>query len=357
MRGAVRGRRRGAVLVLAAVVLAGCGGEAPVPVAAPTGTTTAAPTTAAPVTTAAPQPVAPLTGLPVSAVEARAALAVKIENPAVARPQAGLTEADVVWEQVVEGGISRFVAVYQSRLPASIGPVRSTRPMDPAIAAPLHGLFATSGGQGQYLSAVSASGLQLFSFDAGDDGFARQGPRPAPHNVYLDPAALYAAADADHRTPPAPQFGYAPTAGTQTTVAQGTAASGVDLQLSPVAAPSWRWDPVARTWARSEAGTPATAADGVPVTATDVVVLRVEVVATDAVDPAGNPVPETLLAGRSGEGLVATAGRTVPITWTKGAEGDPIALVAPDGSPVLLAPGTTWVELVPTGSGSVTVVP
>ncbi|SCX49043.1 Protein of unknown function [Klenkia marina] len=339
------------------MLLAGCGSEAAAPAAAPTSTEAAPATTAAPVATPAPQPVAPLTGLPVAAVDPRPALAVKIENPPIARPQAGLTEADIVWEQVVEGGTSRFVAVYQSRLPASIGPVRSTRPMDPAIAAPLRGLFATSGGQGQYLSAVSASGLQLFSFDAGDDGFARQGPRQAPHNVYLDPAALYAAADAEHQAPPAAQFGYAPTAGTQTTIAQGSAASGLDLQLSPDATPSWTWDPVARSWARAEAGTPATAADGVRVSATNVVVLRVEVVATDAVDPAGNPVPETLLAGRTGEGLVATAGRTVPITWTKGGDGDPVTLAAPDGSPVLLAPGTTWVELVPTGSGAVTVVP
>ena len=345
------------MLALTALLLAGCGSGDPEPAAAPTPTSTAAPTTAAPTPPPAPQPVAPLTGLPVAAVEARPALAVKIENPPIARPQAGLTEADIVWEQVVEGGTSRFVAVYQSRLPASIGPVRSTRPMDPAIAAPLHGLFATSGGQGQYLSAVVDSGLQLFSFDAGDDGFARQGPRQAPHNVYLDPAPLLAAADADHRAAPAAQFGYAPTAGTQTTVAQGTAASGLDLRLSPEATPSWTWDPVGRTWARSEAGTPATAADGARVTATNVVVLRVEVVATDAVDPAGNAVPETLLAGRGGEALVATAGRTVPATWSKGADGDPVVLTAPDGTPVLLAPGTTWVELVPTGGGTVAVVP
>ena len=345
------------MLALAAVLLAGCGGEVAPTAAAPSSTGAAPSTSAAPATTPAPQPVAPLTGLPVAAVDPRPALAVKIENPPIARPQAGLTEADMVWEQVVEGGTSRFVAVYQSQLPASIGPVRSTRPMDPAIAAPLHGLFATSGGQGQYLSAVAAAGLQLFSFDAGDDGFARQGPRQAPHNVYLDPTALYAAADTEHQAPPAAQFGYAPTAGTQTTVAQGTPAGGLDLRLSGEATPSWRWDPVARTWARAEAGTPATAADGVQVSATNVVVLRVQVVATDAVDPAGNAVPETLLAGQGGEGLVATAGRSVPITWSKGADGDPVVLTAPDGSPVLLAPGTTWVELVPTGSGSVAVVP
>ena len=345
------------MLAVAAVVLAGCGGTGTI-----SSPTTTPAVTAAPVpTTPAAEPVAPavwpLTGLPATGPLDHPALAVKIENPEIARPQAGLTEADIVWEQVVEGGVSRFVAVYQSRIPTSIGPVRSTRPMDPAIAAPLRGLFATSGGQGQYLQAVAAAGLQLFSFDAGDDGFARQGPRQAPHNVYLDPAPLYAAADADHRAAPSAQFGYAPTAGTQTTITQGTPATGLDLQLSPDATPSWTWNPVGRVWERSEGTEPATAADGVRVAAADVVVLRVDVVGTDAVDPAGNPVPETLLAGRGGEALVATAGRTVPATWSKGAEGDPVVLTAPDGTPVLLAPGTTWVELVPTDGGTVTVVP
>ncbi len=325
------------MLALAAVLLAGCGAEATTPSAAPT-TTEAAPTTSAPTTTApAPQPVAPLTGLPVAAVEPRPALAVKIENPPVARPQAGLTEADIVWEQVVEGGTSRFVAVYQSQLPASIGPVRSTRPMDPAIAAPLHGLFATSGGQGQYLSAVSAAGLQLFSFDAGDDGFARRGRGRRRTTSTSTPARCTPppTPSTRHRRPPssatprprAPRHGRA-----------GDAGRGLDLRLSPDAP---RRGAGTRSRAPGRAprpAPPATAADGVQVTATNVVVLRVEVVETDAVDPAGNPVPETLLAGRGGEGLVATAGRSVPVTWTKGADGDAVVLTAPDGSPVLLAP-------------------
>ncbi len=355
-----RTRRARALLVLLAVALplVGCGADEPAPAAAPATTTAAAPTTAAPTTTPpAPQPVAPLTGLPVAAVDPRPALAVKIENPPIARPQAGLTEADIVWEQLVEGGTSRLVAVYQSRVPASIGPVRSTRPMDPAITAPLHGLFATSGGQVPYLQSVVAAGLQLFSFDAGDDGFARQGPRQAPHNVYLDPAPLYAAADPAHQAPPAAQFGYAPTAGTQTTVVAGAPTGRLDLRLSPEAVPSWTWNPVARVWERAEGADPAFAADGVRVAATNVVVLRVEIVETGALDPAGNHVPETLLSGRGGEAVVATGGRTATVTWSKGADADPVVLTAADGSPVLLAPGTTWVELVPTGSGSVATVP
>ena len=109
----------------------------------------------------------PLTGVEVDAVPARPALAVKIENSVAARPQSGLNAADVVWEQVVEGGIPRYVAVYHSNLPAQIGPIRSVRPMDPAIAAPLRGLFAFSGGQAGYVDAIAAAGMQVLSNDAG----------------------------------------------------------------------------------------------------------------------------------------------------------------------------------------------
>src|SRR3954447_25443220 len=96
----------------------------------------------------------PLTGVPVDAVPSRPALAVKIENSIDARPQTGLNAADIVWEEVVEGGITRFVAVYHSTLPEEIGPVRSVRPMDPAVAAPLHGLLAFSGGVQAYVDAA-----------------------------------------------------------------------------------------------------------------------------------------------------------------------------------------------------------
>src|SRR3712207_2257043 len=100
--------------------------------------------------TAAPVP-PPAVLWPLTGVESeedadvdRPALAVKIENSVQARPQTGLGDADVVWEEVVEGGIARYVAVYHSSFPEQVGPVRSVRPMDAAIAAPLRGLFGRS---------------------------------------------------------------------------------------------------------------------------------------------------------------------------------------------------------------------
>jgi hypothetical protein len=260
----------------------------------------------------------------------------------------------VVWEEVVEGGITRFVAVYHSTVPAEIGPVRSVRPMDPSIAAPLHGLFAFSGGQSGYVAAVTGAGLQALTFDAGDDGFYRVKSRKAPHNVYASPATLLGQADAAHQAAPGPQFVFA-AAGSQPSVSTaGTPATTLGLTLSGLSHPHWTWSAPDARWVRTEGTTPAVEADGTPMRATNVVALRVDVIATAGRDPAGNPVPEALLKGR-GEALVASDGRTMPATWVKNGVSDPLVLLGADGNPVALSPGNTWVELVPNGGGAVTV--
>jgi hypothetical protein len=296
----------------------------------------------------------PLTGLESGTVPPRPALAVKIENSVDARPQTGLNAADTVWEEVVEGGITRYVAVYHSTLPAEVGPVRSIRPMDPAIAAPLHGLFGFSGGQAAYVGAVEDAGLQVLSSDNGIAGFYRIDSRDAPHNVYADPGVLVAQADPQHQAAPGTQFEMATAADQATAVAAGTPAVTVALTLSGLSHPNWTWNGTDRAWLRAEGAAPAVEADGTSLRATNVVVLRVDVVATDGRDPAGNPVPETVLEG-SGAALVATGGRTLPVIWAKNSVTDRLVLLGPDGNPVRLAPGTTWVELVPNGGGAVTV--
>ena len=332
--------------------LVACGGDEETPQAATTPAATSS--TPAPPPPPPPPVLWPLTGLESGPVPARPALAVKIENSLDARPQTGLNAADVVWEEVVEGGITRYVAVYHSVLPPEVGPVRSVRPMDPAIAAPLHGLFAFSGGQPAYVGAVADAGLQVLSFDNGDSGFYRIDSRSAPHNVYADPTALVAQADPQHLAAPAPQFETAATAAEATPLTAGTPAGALALTLSPSSHPNWTWSPPDGRWVRDENGTPAVEADGTPMRATNVVVLRVDVVVTAGRDPAGNPVPETVLQGR-GEALLATGGRTMPVTWVKNGVADRLVLLGPDGNPVRLAPGSTWVELVPNGSGAVTV--
>jgi hypothetical protein len=339
---------RAVVVALLLGVAVACGAK---PVSEPA----ASPSSTTPPPPPPPPPVYwPLTGVESGPVAGRPALAVKIENSSDSRPQTGLNSADMVWEEVVEGGITRFVAVYHSTIPGQIGPIRSIRPMDAAIVAPLHGLLAFSGGQRPFVDAIAAAGIQVVSMDAGAPGFYRLNTRYAPHNVYADPNAFLAQADPAHLAPPAPQFVIATPDQQPSAMVAGVPTAIVNLRLSGSSRPSWTWSAPAAGWLRAEGTTPSTESDGTPLRAANVVVLRVEVVNTPFTDPAGNPVPETQMVG-SGEALVATGGATIAATWSKASLADPVVLADASGQPILLAPGTTWVELVPTRTGAVTV--
>jgi hypothetical protein len=353
-------RRRRALVALAvggtALSLAACNHA---PAAAPTATTPPAvtqhttinPSKAAPPTPAVP-PTWPLTGVAASEAPSRPALTVKIENSVDARPQTGLEQADMVWEEVVEGGITRFAAVFESQVPSEVGPVRSVRPMDPVIAGPTKGLIAFSGGQAGFVAKVRASPLQLFSQDSGSPGFYRKsGVAPAPHNLYGTPSVWWAHADSGHSAPPPRQFEFARSAD-QATALTGAPATTIAVTMSGGEHPNWSWDAASGTWQRSEGSKPAVSRSGQRLQFTNVVTLGVRLVDTGTKDPAGNPVPETVLAG-SGSGTVSSGGHTIPVTWSKGSDSEPVVLTTADGKPVLLAPGTTWVELVPGGSGGV----
>lgn len=350
VRGAVA-LRAGVAALAATLVLAGCGGGAEPSAAV---TETVGGDVAADKGTP-PEPdvplVWPLTGVPAEEVADRPALAVKIENAPQARPQTGLEQADVVWEEVVEGGITRFVAVYHSQVPESVGPVRSVRPMDPAIVAPLHGLLAYTGGQQPFIDAVGAAGVQSVVMDQGDDGFATTRERRAPHNVYGSPEELWAQADGDRTSPPPAQLVFARVGGQGTVTTTGAPAAHLDVRLTHASRAQWDWSGDEGLYVRSESGEPAVSSEQVRLSATNVVLLSVTMVDTSFKDPAGVAVPETRLVG-TGEGVVAGGGRQVAVTWSKDAVDEPLVLTGADGEPVELEPGRTWIELVPTGSGS-----
>ncbi|MCF4119394.1 DUF3048 domain-containing protein [Antribacter sp. KLBMP9083] len=293
----------------------------------------------------------PLTGVETAEVAARPALAVKIENSTVSRPQTGLEQADMVWEEVVEGGITRFVAVYHSQAPEVVEPVRSVRPMDPAIVAPLRGLLAYSGAQQPFIDAVNAAGIQSIIMDKGHAGFSRDRRRAAPHNVIGNMAAFWGQADGNRAVPPPAQLRYAREVGKGSAATAGTPANRLDITLSRTQRTVWDWDAGSGTYLRSDGGTPAVSTAGTRLSARNVLLLSVEVVNTPFLDPSGAPVPETKLVA-AGTGVLATGGKSVPVNWSKASVGDLLVVTLGDGKPALLDPGNTWIELVPAGSGS-----
>jgi hypothetical protein len=347
-------RATGVALVIA-LGLTGCGlggSEEPEPQPTPTATVDA------PVKgerNGPPKPdepvVWPLTGVETGKVKNRPALSVKIENAAEARPQRGLVEADIVWEEVVEGGISRFVATYHSNIPDVVEPVRSVRPMDPAIVAPLDGILAFSGGQGPFIAAVKRLGTQTIEMDVGDAGFSRDPGRAAPHNVIGRPPTFLAQADRQRTSPPPPQFQYARKIGQGTAPQEGKSARGVDVRLSPAQLSVWTWDKGSKKYLRSEGSSASVSADGRRHAARNVLVLSTEVFNTNFVDPAGAPVPEHRLGGSGGTGTLLSMGHSVTVRWSKKNLRSPIVLKTWRGGKVQLDPGNTWIELVPRGSG------
>ncbi|MDR7382703.1 DUF3048 domain-containing protein [Promicromonospora iranensis] len=294
----------------------------------------------------------PLTGVRTEKVENRPAVSVKIENAVEARPQRGLVEADIVWEEVVEGGITRFVATYHSKIPDAVEPVRSVRPMDPAIVAPLDGILAFSGGQGPFIAAIEREGTQTVIMDDGDPGFTRDPGRVAPHNVIGSVPTFLEQADGRRTSPPPAQFEYARKPGEGSAPRAGKPAREVDVRLSRAQRTVWTWDAENKRYLRSEGLAASVAADGRRHSARNVLVLATEVFNTKWVDPSGAPVPEHRLAERTGEGTLVSMGRSIPVRWSKKDHQAPIVLRTPNGKEALLDPGNTWIELVPRGTGS-----
>ncbi|HLX88218.1 MAG TPA: DUF3048 domain-containing protein [Acidimicrobiales bacterium] len=331
---------------VAAVVVAGGivavlvmrGGNSP----APTTTTTAAPTT-----TAVAGPACPLSGVPSGAggVPPRPALAVKIDNYPAARPQSGLEQADVVFEEPVEGGITRLVAVFQCQSPPLIGPVRSARAIDAQIVDELsHPLFFHVGGIGPVLSIISAA--DDVNLDLGYHGSVIQHPpgRYAPYNTYFSAAAGWGL-DAGDTTQPAPLFTYADTP------PAGTPLSSIHIPFAPTNDVTWNWDAPSKKWLLSYSGTPATVATGAQIAAANVVVQTVQVSYGPWVENAqGGLEVQARLTG-SGPLLVLRDGEEISGTWQRAATSAPTMLVASNGTTIPLKPGLTWVELVPSAVG------
>lgn len=290
-----------------------------------------------------PPPTCPLTGLEAASAAAagRTAVGVKVENISGSRPQAGLNDADIVYEQPVEGGITRFLAVYQCREAERIGPIRSARLVDPDLLLQFgDAAFAYSGGVQRVVNEVEASGrLQDVGVVAAPDAYEEDPARPAPHNLYASSRELLQAAGRRRAAPPA-IFGFS-----EEPPAEGSRrARSVHLDFSPEADVLWRYRPRQGVYLRSHGDEPHTLEDGSRVSATNVVVMVVELRDSGIVDAAGNPSPEVIVEG-SGRAFVFRDGRMVRGRWI--GEDAAIRIVDASGEPIPLSPGRTWVELFP----------
>jgi len=264
----------------------------------------------------------------------RPALAVKIDNVTRAHPQSGVNVADVVYEEIVEGGVTRLVAVFQSTSADMVGPVRSARTSDPPLLAAFdHPLFAYSGANRGTRTVLAESTITDVGYDALTNEYWRDRSRRPPHNLYTSTDALWAHHSGRTAVPPAPFIHRYPEQPLHPSAESATGVS-IDFGLTEV---DYDWNGTG--WARTHGGNPHVDDEGVRVAPANVVVQFVAY----GWSQADSRSPEARTTG-TGVAWVFTDSHVVVGEWNRPDESLPATFSA-DGETIRLSPGNTWVAL------------
>lgn len=288
----------------------------------------------------------PLTGLDAPSADAARVriVSVKVENAPAARPQSGLDQADVVFETLTEGGITRFNALYQSKAPRKVGPVRSARASDLYIVPQYHALFAHVGGDSNLMRTLeNHTRYQDMDQFFNPDPYTRSHDRAAPHNVYVDIARLRAVAVSARKYPALLEtkgLAFSRAAmDTSTTISSVTVPFAADNKVT------WRYDPKTKTYLRYINGKAhVDAVSHRQYRTKNVVVAWTTVKSRPHRDVAGSRTVEIVLAG-SGRVSVFRDGVRYDGSWQATLDAPPV-FRASDGRSIRLAPGNTWFEVI-----------
>lgn len=288
----------------------------------------------------------PLTGLPPTdpSTLSRGAMSVKIDNIAAARPQSGIENADLVYEELAEGGLTRFIVVFQSTDAAEIGPVRSARPTDAEYCAWLNGALIYSGGAPAILQLVEhTAGIKAVNIDSTPGGSYRTRDRSSPHNLYTSTQRLYDTVGQGLSAPPA--FNDFLNPGQPFAAAGAVPATKLTLKPGAAVDAAFDWDAAANGWKRSTDGRPHTTKGGGQLTPNNVIVQFTPYREW----PADSKV-KVADATDTGEAWILTGGMVVKGRWERAQPGEATVYRDTAGQPIRLPPGRTFVELAPLGS-------
>ena len=273
----------------------------------------------------------------------RPALAFKIDNVGAARPQSGINQADVVYEELVESGLTRLVAIFQTESPSVVGPIRSARTSDPIL---LSGfdmpLFAYSGANQITLDIVYASDVISVNWDRASSAYWQSTTRRSPHNLYASPSQLWALNPEPERTelPPAP-FEFRGSEEPLHPSAVPAERIAIDFGWTEV---DYRWN--GSGWTRRQGGTAHIDANGVRVAPPNMIVQFVRY----GTSPAAETSPEAETVG-TGVAWIFTDGHLIIGEWDRTDVSMP-AIYHVEGEEIRLTPGRTWVALAEEGTAS-----
>lgn len=296
-----------------------------------------------------PKPIyyAPLTGVvvPKESDVTKPVTAIMLENSPDARPQSGLKNAEIVYEAVAEGGITRFLAVYQQEKPKLIGPVRSLRMYYVAWAVPYNASIAHVGGSHKALLTVRKSPHRDIDQFFNARSYWRAADRYAPHNVYTSFTQLDALNKAKgYKTSNPKVFERKEPA-----AAKVLNAKSVSLGISgPLYDSTYSYDAKSKLYLRSQAGAPHLDREKGRIAARVVIALKV-----DMKQVLEDGYRESIDTKGPGVAYIFQNGRVDKVNWKKASQNSQITFTK-DGKTYPLAPGKTWITAIPNGNGSVT---
>ena len=269
-------------------------------------------------------------------------LVVKIDDTAGAHPQAGLEDADVVYIEQVEGGLTRLAAVFSSKIPDVVGPVRSARISDIELLEQFGRVaFAYSGAQSKLLPVIAEANLEnLGAQRQGQDIYANDPGRLAPTAMMLQAKTLMGKVAARGSAIAISKdigwsFGEAPETGTTiSSVKVSWPASSYDVT----------WSGVESRWLLSQRGLPDLAASGVHLGPTTFVIQFVSITPSEYYDKVGGVTPFSETVG-NGKGFVLRDGLAIEARWNRSTAQSGTSWTLPTGEEIRFAPGQVWVAL------------
>jgi len=357
---------RSHILIAVLVLVAACSS----PAATPDTSSRPAPPTATPVPTVEPTlaPDAPckdcwpLSGkaLKLGAVDKRALL-VKIDNVPLARPHYGLTQADMVFEILVEGLATRLAAVFHSQDPQTIGNIRSARLADRSLTPMVRGALVYSGTSAYEMPLIQGDAANGRYVDLSADytsGYYRVTFRPGPYNMFTSAAAMRQAIAAHGADTPQqiPSWGFLAATDHVAAIAGmtgGVAATELTIPYrEDISLVKYQYDPQTRTYARfqnnaGKAVRDIDAANNQPIAAANVVIVHTEIwEVPQIVDAAGSHAHDMRLTG-TGSATIFRDGLRQEATWSRASDTDAFTFKNSAGEKILFDQGQTWVHVVP----------
>ncbi len=295
-------------------------------------------TPVAPVTPVRPEPVtrpwrSPYRG---SVAAQGPVIAVKFDNSRRARPHHNLDQADIVYVEKVEGGMSRLMGVYSSRIPRSIGPVRSARESDVELLRQFgRPALAYSGVRSALREYLENSPIHIRPHHELPGAYFREPGRSAPHNLFVNPAAvLDSAPRASQAHDIGFRFGAAPPRG-------GTPTASRTVRYR-AASHTFRWSPVQQRWHISFDGEPARLTTGGQLSARTIVIQKVHMPPSQYRDVNGAPTPYIKTVGE-GRATVLRDGRAYETTWRRPDAQSGTTFTLNDGRRMPFATGQVWI--------------